>query len=580
MSTTPTANTDPVAALAERFPLLFEDLQSVLNQTETRFSPTQDDHPASFANGNLHFLLAVATPRTVRQYIKQLPSNAKVVQLFPDPDTLLYFLSKLGASKVVNNERWQPMLMQPIDQSKHLQHWFAVEHPRQWPWALMQGGLPPYIAEIANRFGGQLMPLLQHRVQALTQILRTAYKDAPSISEVLGVGERSPRILVLGAFGSAYQRFSARDIHHGLSSCGVESELRILRDEPTNQFDLLTHILAFHPDALIDLGKGRSAFGCLPEELGVISWDQDHNLISKEGVASRLGERDHVMVMVKEWLADAKRAGVSDRQASHVNLGTNPEVFFPSTNDCETEFDVLFVGNTHRFEDYRRIINLDAMPQNVQAIMLHARQRLDEWLASRAADEPFVIPDCASFLTQCSAEIGMSAAFDSPALQSLVYYFRYRIAHLLVRERFVRSLAGFRLGVFGHGWDRFDDLRDCVRPVIENGSELRELIHRSAINIHLHTWTVHHPRLYDTAAAGGFLLVGRIQESYPLQQVFDEGSELDTFGSIPQLNDRIRYYLEHDQEREAMSLRASERAKRDHTMANRMDSILNRLKGT
>jgi spore maturation protein CgeB len=113
---------------------------------------------------------------------------------------------------------------------------------------------------------------------------------------------------------------------------------------------------------------------------------------------------------------------------------------------------------------------------------------------------------------------------------------------------------------------------------VENGPALRELIQRSAINIHLHTWTVHHPRLYDTAAAGGFLLVGRVEEQYPLGKVFDVGAEVGTFGSIGELKNRIRHYLAHPDERRAMAARAAERCVQEHTMESRMGEAVSFLR--
>ena len=77
----------------------------------------------------------------------------------------------------------------------------------------------------------------------------------------------------------------------------------------------------------------------------------------------------------------------------------------------------------------------------------------------------------------------------------------------------------------------------------------------------------------DTAAAGGFLLVGQVHEQFPLSEVFastGEQAELDTFGSIKQLKRKIEHYLNHPQQRQAMAARAVQRALRDHSMDARM----------
>jgi spore maturation protein CgeB len=139
---------------------------------------------------------------------------------------------------------------------------------------------------------------------------------------------------------------------------------------------------------------------------------------------------------------------------------------------------------------------------------------------------------------------------------------------------YVESLAEFKLGLFGKGWEKFPQFAEIARPEVSNGPQLRDLIQRSAINLHLHTWTVHHPRLYDTAAAGGFLLVGRVSEKHRLGEVFDVGAEVEDFGSIGELKRKIRHFLAHPSERLAMADRAARRAVRDHTMERRMGDVV------
>jgi hypothetical protein len=235
---------------------------------------------------------------------------------------------------------------------------------------------------------------------------------------------------------------------------------------------------------------------------------------------------------------------------------------------------VLFVGNNHTFENYKKIIEFDALDKTSRELMLLARRRLAEWVASRTDGEPMVIPAIGPFLVQCLAEMGLGHGGNAAHFHLLEHYFRYRVAHLLIRELYVTALAEFRLGLFGRGWNEFPAVAHLAQPEVADHQPLLELIHRSAINIHLHTWTVHHPRLYDTAAAAGFLLVGRVPEADPLETSFTPGKELDTFGSIVELKRKIRYYLDHPEERQEMVSRAAERARREHAMEHRAAEMI------
>jgi spore maturation protein CgeB len=83
--------------------------------------------------------------------------------------------------------------------------------------------------------------------------------------------------------------------------------------------------------------------------------------------------------------------------------------------------------------------------------------------------------------------------------------------------------------------------------------------------------------MYDTAAAAGFLLVGRVPEQYTLENVFDPNTELETFGSITELQRKIRHYLAHPEERAAIAQRAAARARREHAMDRRMEQVVRLL---
>ena len=127
-------------------------------------------------------------------------------------------------------------------------------------------------------------------------------------------------------------------------------------------------------------------------------------------------------------------------------------------------------------------------------------------------------------------------------------------------------------------WENIPEVAHLAQPPIDNGKPLVDVIHRSAINIQLHTWTVHHPRLYDTAAAGGFLLVGNVPEQNPISSVFTVGEHVDTFGSIVELEKKIHYWLENPHERVAMADRAAQHAREEHTMTKRMGQLIEVLK--
>lgn len=83
-------------------------------------------------------------------------------------------------------------------------------------------------------------------------------------------------------------------------------------------------------------------------------------------------------------------------------------------------------------------------------------------------------------------------------------------------------------------------------------------------------------RIFEITGRGGFLIMPHIEG---IDDLFEDGKEIVTYeyGDFKQLEYLIDYYLEHDAERERIRKAGFERTKRDHTYANRWDTILGEL---
>ena len=574
--TQPVGNFDPpIMALASRYPELLHDLQAWAraNPASTQLRGIRQK-PLELGHGGNEVLFNHLQPEGVLPRLSGREGG--VLHVFSEVAGFLHFLTQPAAIECIVHPNWAPLLLLPLEHAPHMQQWLLQAQPRRWPWALLNASVFPDVAvgRAAQAVGQQMVALLEQLTANLASRIARRYMDRPTPAAVVRQGQRPLRVLVWAYEGSMYQQFCARDISDALGARGVEVRAVISVAGPAKDYELAEAVESFDPDVLLLNGRGRDHTQSLPGQLCILTWDQDHCLCHSTYHAQKLGGRDLLMVMVDDWRRDAVAAGFPRSRTAHVNLGTNHRLYREPAVPQPAEYDVLFVGNIHPFETYRRLINFDEFDELTQSLLLRARQRLGEWLGSRGEEEAFVIPDSEQLLRECSAELGLSVTADERHWRFLVNYFRYRIAHLLVREVFVSSLTEFRLGLFGRGWEHFPAVAAHARPEIENGPPLREAIHRAAINLHLHTWTVHHPRLYDTAAAGGFLLVGRVPEAYPLQRVFTPGEELDTFGCIAELKRKIRHYLANPEERVAMAGRAADRARREHTMEHRAADML------
>jgi spore maturation protein CgeB len=77
-------------------------------------------------------------------------------------------------------------------------------------------------------------------------------------------------------------------------------------------------------------------------------------------------------------------------------------------------------------------------------------------------------------------------------------------------------------------------------------------------------------RVFEVPACGGFLLT---QPAEDLHAYLEPGVDCATFDSVDELVDKVRYYLGHESERRAITLRGYERTLAEHTYADRFAAI-------
>jgi len=170
------------------------------------------------------------------------------------------------------------------------------------------------------------------------------------------------------------------------------------------------------------------------------------------------------------------------------------------------------------------------------------------------------------------------------------------------RAWLVRKLerAGFRVHVRGTGWDRERIKGSRFRKGRVSLEELVAIINASKINLNLtnetswdaryllsspralwntlrsrKTFAPVNQRIFEINACGGFQLVPYMEG---LEKRYAIGEELVIYQSPEQLVERVAYYLEHENEREAIAARGYRRTLEEHTMEARFRELFARTR--
>ena len=143
-------------------------------------------------------------------------------------------------------------------------------------------------------------------------------------------------------------------------------------------------------------------------------------------------------------------------------------------------------------------------------------------------------------------------------------------------------LHGKRLRIWGRSnWG--ETLPGLVEPIRNGpvlGTEYAKAIRASKINLGLlfeggdkaPIGDVITARTFEIPAAGGFMLHERTAE---VTQYFKEGKECELFSNQDELMQKIEYYLDHDEEREAIAAAGHQRALRSgYSVDDRVKTVL------
>jgi spore maturation protein CgeB len=160
-------------------------------------------------------------------------------------------------------------------------------------------------------------------------------------------------------------------------------------------------------------------------------------------------------------------------------------------------------------------------------------------------------------------------------------------SHYPEREALFESLADFDLALWGPGWDRLrtgSPLRHRVRKAHTVPSEWLRIYSASRIVLATHwcdpdnRFPVHQasPRVFEVLACGAFLIADRQRD---ILSLFKDEEHLVGFDGAEDLRSKIRYYLDHPEERLAIARKGREEAAGRHRYVDRLGKLLSVLNG-
>jgi len=132
-----------------------------------------------------------------------------------------------------------------------------------------------------------------------------------------------------------------------------------------------------------------------------------------------------------------------------------------------------------------------------------------------------------------------------------------------------------------HVWGQGVEYLSPVSPLRKNhhgpawGFDMFQILAQSKIVVNRHVSVAdgfaNNMRLYESTGMGAMLITDYKKN---LGDLFRIGSEVEAYSSIPELVEKVEYYLRHDSERETIAKAGQKRTLEDHSYLDRMRSLV------
>lgn len=264
----------------------------------------------------------------------------------------------------------------------------------------------------------------------------------------------------------------------------------------------------------------------------------------------------------------------------YLPLAGNPDKYDAIIDTMTTEeaerysHDVCFVGSLYTEKcPYNQIKNI---PPHLDGYV-HGMIMAQHMVGSTNILYESMSKECKEFFDKIVAEENLGTDYDVDYKEVTANHYLGIKCSEVERKRFLFLLSQ----EFDTYLYTLSDTREIPNVhnmgVADSRTMMPKIFRQSRINLNMTARTIRtglSQRVFDVMAAGGFLLTNRQLE---VTEYFQDGVELATFDTEEELMEKVRYYLEHEEERQAVARAGYEAVRREHTFVTRFRQMFGML---
>jgi hypothetical protein len=416
----------------------------------------------------------------------------------------------------------------------------------------------------------------QHKLETQTAAINQLYAgyDRQHYRRLFENGPEKLRILFFTSRFTQFVRYSTHDFMTACQDLGIECDYLIEQSDIqyNNSPALVEKIAGFQPDLVFRINFLKTDWTGIPENLMFVSWFQDPVYqTNSEECAKNFGKNDFLLSHSKHWIRDMVKTGYPPERIRFQPIPFDDSVFYPRTMEVEEtqkySSGVTLCNNNSVVADQffaemkksilEEIAQHDSEIQERVVLLLNNVYQHLKILVDNG-ELIFSQNQCREIIEENGQRLNLDVSIL--LLDALAQHFYLYLSYSLHRISLAQSIVKAKLPVkiWGNNWSQFEEFAPYAKGWVKHGEELAKVYTASKIIIGATSLFTSHCRIWEAISCGALCMVRYVPPEFDLLDIRDflqEGEGFIFFHNPDDLIEKIKYFLQHEDEREQIVAR-------------------------
>ncbi len=435
-----------------------------------------------------------------------------------------------------------------------------------------------------NLIAEKLIDFNKTYVEDLKEINKYYQKNSETV--INNIKNNNIKIMFRTTRFSNVLQYHCKNCLKAAKNLGIETKLVIEKSDihRNTNFEVVRMVNEFKPDIIFTINHFRYEENFIPKEIIYVTWIQDPmpHIMNLE-THKKLSSRDFILNHLFTW-NKFKNLNYPEERMMDAPIPSNPDIYktYELTEEEINQYscDICFVCHAADFKD-----RLNEFLKRVQDFGLREiLRRLAYKYYEKSYNDGKVFYSEEEFRDYFSELLNIWNEFvDEDVLsifiEEMYMWINQRIYRLLLVDWLID--AGFtNIKLWGNGWKKNPKYINYAMGPAENGETLSKIYQCSKINVGNNIMTTAAARAWESMLSGGFYMANYIPEEQDITDIrkIINKDDFVMFYDKDDFLEKVKYYLEHEDERKKMIIKSRNSALEKMTFESLIKRMIQMLK--